>query len=365
MGDKSIFKGVLRFMYTPEKKTYIFMGNDHSGSMLQRANEAKNDYNKTVRSIVEHSHNIDCCVNVWAIGLEFQDPLEQGGRWRTGNKRVITLSSALALKELGNYEANGSETPLLRGVDESMNFADTLPDINEKHVYQLYYFTSDGQDNVSRPDEISRIAERIRNRQSTDRVTFAFRVPKGYEQPLINWGIPEGNIYTWDTAKVAGLSSSQESVDSGFRNYFEAVRTGTPVRGNFFIDLRKTRVEDLKQVLIPISGYTVYNVNIESRSDDFAASKSLGYQKGNWFYQLTKPEDVQSNKVVIIIDQNTQQAFSGKEARKLLGFPDHVTARIKPGEHGNYKIYIQSTAPNRNLKAGTTVVHWPNWNGYS
>jgi hypothetical protein len=50
--------------------------------------------------------------------------------------------------------------------------------------------------------------------------------------------------------------------------------------------------------------------------------------------------------------------YSGSDARTLIGLPTSGNARLHPGNHGNYDIFIQSTSINRKLVGGTGVLYW-------
>jgi hypothetical protein len=63
-------------------------------------------------------------------------------------------------------------------------------------------------------------------------------------------------------------------------------------------------------------------------------------------------------KQVLVRDQATGKIFAGKEARSMIGLPSDRNARLHPGDHKAYDIFIQSESVNRKLVAGSGVVYW-------
>lgn len=80
---------------------------------------------------------------------------------------------------------------------------------------------------------------------------------------------------------------------------------------------------------------------------------------GSAFYQLTKPERLQSHKSICIREKHSGKVYSGDAARDLLGVPKAGEIKLYPGKVGNFDVFIQSTSVNRNLLPGTEVLYWP------
>jgi hypothetical protein len=62
--------------------------------------------------------------------------------------------------------------------------------------------------------------------------------------------------------------------------------------------------------------------------------------------------------MIAIRARNTGKIFAGADARKMIGLPTDQNARLHPGDHGEYDIFIQSESVNRKLVAGTGVLYW-------
>lgn len=56
------------------------------------------------------------------------------------------------------------------------------------------------------------------------------------------------------------------------------------------------------------------------------------------------------------MEKGKGSVYGGEDARRLLDLPDHVT-KVRPGNHANFDIFIQSTSINRKLKNGTRVIY--------
>lgn len=82
------------------------------------------------------------------------------------------------------------------------------------------------------------------------------------------------------------------------------------------------------------------------------------YTPGTVFYQLTKTEEIQSYKQILVQKKFTKEIYAGNEARELLGLPVGQTCKVKIGNLGNYDVFIQSTSVNRKLVRGTRVIYF-------
>jgi hypothetical protein len=125
-------------------------------------------------------------------------------------------------------------------------------------------------------------------------------------------------------------------------------------------DLSGLKARDVKRQLDDLSGhFRAYTVGRETDIKTFVESKThKPYVVGQAFYCLTKPEKVQPNKAVLIAEKGKTAVWGGDQARELVGLPtDGVAhARVEPGNHANYDVYVQSTSVNRKLVRGTKVL---------
>ena len=119
-------------------------------------------------------------------------------------------------------------------------------------------------------------------------------------------------------------------------------------------DVRKNLGDITKQLEI----WDVKNAGSEIRTFCEWYRGDGQYLKGAAFYELTKPETVQDYKKIIVHDKVSGRYYGGVEGRNLLGLPGFGSVRLKPGDHGQYDVYVQSTSVNRKLVKGTKLVYW-------
>ena len=78
---------------------------------------------------------------------------------------------------------------------------------------------------------------------------------------------------------------------------------------------------------------------------------------GNGYYELMKPETIQPQKEIAIVEKGKSgRVFVGDAARQMLGLPD-MEVRVKPDYNPDYKVFVQSTSTNRKLKIGTKFLY--------
>lgn len=103
----------------------------------------------------------------------------------------------------------------------------------------------------------------------------------------------------------------------------------------------------------PPSRFQVFAVDEDINIKDFCANMGIRFAIGRGFYEFTKPEIVQKKKEIILMDKTTGDLYEGAAARAIAGIgTNEENARIKPGELPKYRMFIQSTSPNRKLIGG-------------
>lgn len=330
-------------------KNYFVFVRDHSGSMGIIAEAARNDYNATINTIKEVSaqEKQDTIVSV----------VECGGTVQT----TILNSSINTLLPLGRYHTSGG-TPLFSSVEEAIRICEAVPDFNDPNVSFLVYVTTDG-DETERPAYGPTLGKKIRERQASDRWTFAFRVPRGSARHLVEMGIPEGNVMEWDQS-ARGMAQAQAQSQEAFRTYYSERSLGVRSSVTFYASLKDVTVEEIKAQLEDISSKVVLFPVAEAEHGhqirEFVESRLKGpMKKGAAFYQLTKAEDnVQANKKVCIRDKSSNAIYYGDAARQMLGLPLHSDVKLKPDNLGNYDVFIQSTSVNRKVQKGSQILYW-------
>lgn len=331
-------------------KNYVGFVNDHSGSMLPIASAAIKDYNANIQA-VKHAANtemLDTVVSVVGVGYP------NGGQVT----RQVQISNPHVLKPITAWSTEGG-TPLYDGIADMINLLTSLPDANDPDVSFLVMITTDGEEMHSRKYDAYSLRKLIEHVSQSGRWTFAIRVPTGRIHPSItNLGIPVGNIQQWDTSS-AGLEKSTQVQAQAVTQYYTARSAGVRSSSAFYADASQVNVSALVDISSKVSLYVVPDANSSIEIRDFVLTKRMQYLKGAAFYQLTKTEArVQPTKLIVVRDRTTGKIYSGSDARKMIGLPDNQNARLHPGDHKNFDIFIQSTSVNRKLVGGTGVVYW-------
>jgi hypothetical protein len=330
-------------------KQYLGISRDHSGSMSSLRDPAMKDYNDTIKAARQAAKDNDIHTLVSVT--------EAGGIVRI-REQGINIDHVVSLH---SYGAAGG-TPLFDSVGQLINDFKQVRDSNDPDVTFLIIVITDGEENTSWDWDGGRLSKEIKKLQATDRWTFVFRVPRGYKSNLERFGIPSGNIQEWDQTEQ-GLRESSVQTVSAVSNYYSGVKRGVTSTRTFFTNLDTVASNDVAAVMTDISKEVlIYPIYLRTQIEAFAASKGqLTYEKGKWFYQMMKPEAaVQDYKVIVVRNKNTGLVYEGRAARQLLNIPTVGTIRLRPGDHGDWDIFIQSTSLNRILLPGTSVLYWKN-----
>ena len=335
-------------------KTYFGIVRDHSGSMQGITRAAAKDYNSIISAAQQASarESIDTRVSVVKCGGGFQDETIQQN-----------IADIRPMAE-GDYRAPGNNTPLYDSVNSLIEQFKKTPDYADNEVTFIIMATTDGHDNASRMSA-QHLAQKIRDLQNTDRWTVVFRVPKGSARNMARLGFDEGNILEWDQTN-RGVEQAAAVSAQAFDQFYSSRAAGTKSTRTFYSSLKDVSAAEIKAALTDISAevtlWPVANVDSGAQIRTFVEKKLNGSAmlKGAAFYQLTKTEDaIQDYKLIAVRDKDTGAIYCGPAARDLLGLPHFGNARVRPGDHGKFDVFIQSTSVNRKLLANTQLMYWP------
>lgn len=99
--------------------------------------------------------------------------------------------------------------------------------------------------------------------------------------------------------------------------------------------------------------FQVFNVEEDIGIKEFCALMSITFAKGRGFYEFIKPEIIQPQKEIVLMNRESGDLYEGDVARTIAGIgKNDERAKIKPGDLPKYRIFIQSTSVNRKLIAG-------------
>lgn len=353
---------------------HIAIVNDRSGSM----SGLNGQVDKIVATLIKHlavkSEQMDQETRVTVY--EFDDKV-----WN-----VLYDQDVLRLAAPRYTGQGGGMTNLFGAIIQSQEeLAETAQRYGD-HAFLTYVLT-DGHHNASPhfmlpAAHAQKLADLINGQE--DNWTVAVMVPDILaKKHLSGLGLPKDNLMIWDVSSD-GLAEVERQVTQVTDSYLTARASG--VRGSktlFTNNVTKADVQAAGLKPIPTDDYLLLNVIptkgieivipkksiLKSRPEGlkhveiqaFVQANGHPYVTGRAFYELVKSEKIDGNKKVIVVENATGLAYSGPEARKMVGL-DMYSTRAKPlpvdkvtGKR-EFDIFIQSTSVNRHLPIHTSRV---------
>lgn len=332
-----------------KKVNHVAIVVDKSGSMNYLCEAARKALNKTLDDLAVESRRTG--ISTYVSLFEFGDRV----------RPVYTNKFIAAVEPERTYLANMGMTALFDATGEAVQSLRSAPSVVDADEAYLLIAITDGNENQSRKFNKNSLNSLMREVQNTDRWTLTFLLPQGAKSDFCrSFGIPEGNVAEWELSE-RGVETANQATSAGVSSYFTARSVGATKSTAFYTtDASNITKTDLNK-LNDISGKVkVWKVEKEVDIADFVQTKGFPYQRGTCFYQLTKDEkNIQDYKKLLIMEKGTKNVYAGDQARTLLGIPVGVSVKVKPGNHGNFDIFVQSTSLNRKLVRGTTLVYNP------
>lgn len=230
--------------------------------------------------------------------------------------------------------------------------------LTDDQGFLVMVFT-DGGENNSKAYGVDKVLDMMREKIQTDMWTFTFLVPKGNKTMFVNrYGVQEGNVQEWNVgAGAAGVQQSFQTASQGLNNYFSARTKGVRSMSSMYTNLSQVTSQDLSKLADVTSGFKKKQVEKEIDIKTFCTYNFGEYVLGNAFYELMKPEKIQDHKKLAIEDKATGRIYGSDVVRQMLGLPAVGLVKVVPGNHANYRIYVQSTSVNRKLVRGTYLLY--------
>lgn len=270
---------------------------------------------------------------------------------------VIYDKDVLRLPSIADFYRPDGGTALIDATMMAVSELRETPERYGDHAFLIYVLT-DGEENSSRTYGAANLTTCITG--LADHWTVAALVPNQvgkYEAK--RFGFPPDNIAVWDASSAAGVSEVGATIREATERFM--VDRAKGVRGSraiFSTDADAVNDVTVKSTLTPLdySAYQLIPVGAEDIDIKVFVEKcGLPFRIGRGYYQLTKSVVIQPQKSIVVVEKATDKAYTGPEARGLIGLPD-MTVRVKPDNNPKYDIYVQSTAPNRKLIAGTKLL---------
>lgn len=335
---------------TKKLKNYVAIVLDRSGSMDMIRKQTVDAFNSMVQTIQEKSQESgqETSVSLLTFG--------NNAKWEFFDQDVATL------KPIGysDFNPNGM-TALFDGVGTTIDRLRQVADSEDENVSFLVITITDGGENASSRYDATQVNKFLKLTQSTDRWSYAFQLPHGQGKVFASqYGVPEDNIREWE-ATVKGVAAVSQVTNAAIGGYYTGRSLGRMSTKKFFdvtTDLSGVTPKTVHTKLDDISDrFTTLHVSKETAVKDFVEAETGNpYVIGSAYYQLTKSERVQPKKSILIMEKGKKAVWGGQQARDLIGLKDGIEARVTPGNHANYDIFIKSTSVNRKLVRGTKVL---------
>lgn len=328
---------------------------DESGSMDYLESKVRETYMGLIKNLQENAakHGQRTEVDLYSFSTQVRNIFN--------GKNVNSITSL----SKNDYQISNS-TSLFDAVGLAIETALKSEDFNDKDVSFLVLVLTDGQENSSQHYTSENkghtvfkksLNTLILNVMKTGRWTVTFQVPRGDKAKLVNeLGLLDDCVREWEQ-NIAGLEETETKTSGGIDMYYAARSSGKKSLKSFFVqpDLSGKAKQVCKLDNLS-NNYTLLEVKSEAIIKPFVESKVGTYVLGEAYYMLQKSEKVQAQKQVLIMDKFNKHIYGGYMARDLIGLPHHAEAKVEPGNHDKYDIFIQSTSVNRKLPRGTKVL---------
>jgi hypothetical protein len=265
------------------------------------------------------------------------------------DKDVLRLPSLA-----GKYKAHGN-TALIDATMQAISDLEKTATLYGDHAFLVYVLT-DGQENQSRnhyPHDLKARLGRL-----PDNWTVAALVPDQRGASMAaQYGFLPGNIAVWSTTRegVREVGSTIRQATQGFMQ-----QRAVGIRGSKGIFQASTaRVDPTQLKVLDPMQYSMLLIGPDDGGraiKEYVETQTGGrYVKGQGYYQLTKKEEVQPSKDVLLMDKDGKILY-GIDARRMIGIPDGQYAEVIPENHVDYTIFVRSDSVNRKLVANTLLI---------
>jgi Mg-chelatase subunit ChlD len=254
------------------------------------------------------------------------------------------------------YSPDG-ETPLLSAIIRMYDAAKSVADKDADKFSStaiLLLVATDGEENSSNPDDVRRFREWLAGRP--DNVTIGFIGPSTMVGMMMRYGIAAGNCLTWEGDAAELETSVNVGTQSAYASYAVARSAGKRRTSALFVDVAD-KAADILRLQDRKAAFKQIMVDREAEIAPFVRAKGLDYVLGKAFYQLTKTERVQPHKKVVLRHKKTGKIVAGEEVKKILGVNTAGDLRLKPGNLGDFDLFVSSTSMNRKLVRGTRLLY--------
>lgn len=295
-------------------------------------------------------------VTVYQFGSEGNEADHRRNSWNRPPSKIECLvydKDVLRVPSIAQVYHAWGNTPLIDATVLALEDLAMTPEKYGEHSFLVYVLT-DGKENDSTYTTTT-LASKIND--LPDHWTLAAFVPDqiGVHEAK-RFGFPAQNIAVWDATTVAGVEEVGGTIRQATENFMQARATGVRGTRNLF-NLAAPKLAEVRSKLEALhpGQYRLFNVGSQpARIDEFVEEQTRrAYKRGEAYYQLVKREEIQVQKQIAIM--GAKGLYVGKDARDLLGLPDHKV-HVSPSDSPEYDVYVQSTSNNRKLVPGQKLL---------
>lgn len=322
---------------------------DKSSSMSGRISKLEEVFDKEITHLKQRSQELkqETRISIYAFN---------------GNiECLVSDMDVMRMPSLKGTIKSEGNTALLYATKVAIDDLNLLPQKYGDHAFLVYVLT-DGEENASSvhkvyPDQFKQLLLGLPENFTVAALVPTIRAMNEAKQ----FGFIANNIQIWDTTSEEGIETVGMQTKSAINTYMLNRAAGIRGSNTMFSNLSNVSTTDVKKALTELDPklFTIYSVR---RTKDAVIQPFVEmwtkqpYRLGSAYYELCKTErEVQASKNICIQDRKKGHVYEGDSARDLLALPKH-TVRLKPGDHGNWRIFIQSTSINRKLPQDSYVL---------
>lgn len=357
----------------PTKITRVYFALDKSSSMHGLTKKVEANYNMLLRSLAAQAEKYEQSITVTLATFN-------------GDVDLIYTDRPAHLAPMlheGALRAGGS-TSLYTALAKGCSAIDR-PIGKAEDVAHLVLVITDGEDTTG--VDGGRILRTAVDTYLTRRNDYTIAVYSPNRETAIQvmtrTGISreqaDNIIVDWTTTEK-GVEDLRQSVETSMTSYLDARASGMKSVRSFAqrvnADASKLdfasfdRAKYVKSFEVITNGRIDDTLEMRLRKDAEDLARREGrsapngpfFENGTGYYELKDDVTVvvqPQKRIILARDVNGKpEYYTGAKVRRALGLSDTADSKLRAGDLRGVKVYVQSTAPNRQLLAGTRVLHY-------
>lgn len=250
------------------------------------------------------------------------------------------------------YNPDGG-TPLVSATLQAWLELEQTPELHADHSF-LVFDVTDGEETERNSHKNHLLRERFNHQKENWTVCALVPDQKG-RRFCGALGFADGNIQEWDATTEAGLKKASADITQATTNYMTLRSQGKRSSKNLFtptqVGNRTTVVKALKPVTNPFTVFKAKGSGREQIAAFVERATRQPYVTGSAYYELVKPETIQSHKLICLRTKPDGHLYSGSldQVRGVLGLPAGAEIKVGPAELKDFQVFIQSTSVNRHV----------------